>query len=86
MAYDKTPHGYLRWDTPVAPEHENATRKWFGYELQPQSLITIRGIGIYEPMINANVDRPLGTGDWLIMLFHHPPRLDKKSKFGFNSS
>ena len=55
-------------------------QKWFGDELQPQSLMTIRGIGIDEPMINANVDRPFGTGDWLIMLFHHPARLDKNSK------
>lgn len=27
-------------------------------------------------MFNANVDRPIGTGDWLIMYFHERPRLD----------
>jgi len=27
--------------------------------------------------VNANVDRPIGTGDWLIMLFYQPARLDK---------
>jgi|TARA_B110000902_G_C14277247_1_gene575356 AraC-like DNA-binding protein len=72
------PPDYLRWNT--SSEGDKVKRRWFGDELQPQSLFTIRGIGIYEPMINANVERPIGTGDWLIMLFHHPARLDKTQK------
>ncbi|WP_339719964.1 AraC family transcriptional regulator [uncultured Paraglaciecola sp.] len=78
MKETKTPPDYLRWNTPLECDQGKITRKWFGDELQPQSLMTVRGIGIYEPMINANVDRPYGTGDWLIMLFHHPARLEQK--------
>ncbi|MGJ8680922.1 helix-turn-helix domain-containing protein [Paraglaciecola sp.] len=78
MKKNKTPPDYLRWNTSLEGQQGKVTRKWFGDELQPQSLMTIRGIGIYEPMVNANVDRPYGTGDWLIMLFHHPARLDQQ--------
>lgn len=80
MTYNKKPPGYLRWDNALEADQSKVTRKWFADELQPQSLINIRGIGIHEPMVNANVDRPLGTGDWLIMLFHQPARLDKNQK------
>jgi AraC-like DNA-binding protein len=52
-------------------------RQWFGDKLVPEATFRVRGIGIREPMFNANVDRPLGTGDWLIMLFHQAPRLDR---------
>ena len=51
-------------------------RQWFGHELDPGSVFSVRGIGIREPMFNPDVHRPIGTGDWLIMLFHAPVRLD----------
>jgi len=54
-------------------------RQWFGHELIPEAAFNIRGIGIREPLFNPDVHRPLGTGDWLIMLFHSPPRLDRLS-------
>jgi AraC-like DNA-binding protein len=34
------------------------------------SSFSIRGIGIEEVMRPGMVDRPIGTGDWLIMYFH----------------
>jgi len=80
MFNETKPPDYLRWNTLLEGDKGKVKRKWFGDELQPQSLLTIRGIGIYEPMINANVDRSIGTGDWLIMLFHHSARLDKDQK------
>ena len=52
-------------------------RQWFGHELMPDATFNVRGIGIREPLFNPNVDRPMGTGDWLIMLFHKPARLDR---------
>lgn len=75
MNYDISPPEYLRWNSSLTGD--NVKRQWFGNELQPKSLFTVRGIGIYEPMVNTDVERPIGTGDWLIMLFHHPARLDK---------
>ena len=54
-------------------------RQWFGHELEPDSLFNIRGIGIREPLFNTDVHRPLGTGDWLIMLFHEPSRLERSN-------
>ena len=51
-------------------------REWFGDQLNPGTVFSVRGIGIREPMFNENVHRPMGTGDWLIMFFHEPPRLD----------
>lgn len=80
MTDRNSPPDYLRWNTSLECEQGKVTRKWFGDELQPQSLLTIRGIGIFEPMINADVDRPYGTGDWLIMLFHSPARLKENQK------
>lgn len=76
----KNPPDYLRWNNTLSDGHDKVIRQWFGDELQPESLMTVRGIGIKEPMINANVDRTIGTGDWLIMLFHQPARLVKKQK------
>lgn len=55
-------------------------RQWFGHELTPTAAINVRGIGIREPMFNVNVNRPIGTGDWLLMLFHEAVRLDPKRK------
>lgn len=36
----------------------------------------VRGIGIRESMPQGFVNRPLGTGDWLLMCFHTPVRVD----------
>jgi hypothetical protein len=52
-------------------------RQWFGHELAPKNPFTVRGIGIREPQFRRNVHRPHGTGDWLVMLFHKPPRLER---------
>ncbi|MEM1295263.1 MAG: helix-turn-helix domain-containing protein [Verrucomicrobiota bacterium] len=54
-------------------------RQWFGHELAPEAAFNVRGIGIREPLFNPDVHRPIGTGDWLIMLFHHQPRLNRKN-------
>lgn len=77
---NRNPPDYLRWDNALSDDQDKVIRHWFGDELQPESLMIVRGIGIKEPMVNANVDRPIGTGDWLIMLFHQPARLIKKQK------
>lgn len=37
--------------------------------------LSIRGIGVNETMPPTFVDRPNGTGDWLLMLFHDPVQL-----------
>lgn len=39
---------------------------------QPQAKLHVRGIGIREVMPPCLIDRPLGTRDYLIMLFHDP--------------
>lgn len=46
----------------------------------PLSPTAVRSIRIYEPMVNVNIERSIGTGDWLIMLFHHLARLNKDLK------
>ncbi len=66
------------WSKLPADKRRKWDRQWFGDELIPGAAFKVRGIGIREPMFNADVDRPLGTGDWLIMLFHQAPRLDRR--------
>ncbi len=34
--------------------------------------LTVRGIGVQESMPPCIIDRPKGTGDWLLMLFYDP--------------
>jgi AraC-like DNA-binding protein len=70
------PPAFVMWNALPPDENRTWDRQWFGHELLPEATFNVRGIGIREPMFNQNVDRPLGTGDWLIMLFHEPPRLD----------
>lgn len=71
------PPAFVMWQVlPEDPGHP-WKRQWFGHELAPKAPFTVRGIGIREPLFNPNVHRPHGTGDWLIMLFHNPPRLDR---------
>jgi len=67
------------WHDLPANEDRDWERQWFGLELQPEAAFNVRGIGIREPLFNPNVHRPFGTGDWLIMLFHHAPRLEPEN-------
>lgn len=71
-----TPPSFVMWDSTPDGDTLNWKRQWFGHELDPKAVFVARGIGIREPMFNSNVDRPLGTGDWLIMFFHEAARLD----------
>ncbi len=74
------PPGFVMWKS-VPPEQTNGwQRQWFGNELDATAVFNVRGIGIREPMFNADVHRPNGTGDWLIMLFHEPVRLRRAQK------
>ncbi|WP_220498472.1 hypothetical protein, partial [Stieleria mannarensis] len=56
------------------PKHEQLgwERHWLGNELDPSAVFNVRGLGLREPMFNADVFRPIGTGDWLIKFFHEP--------------
>jgi hypothetical protein len=72
------PPSFVKWTALPVDEERNWERQWFGHELNPSAAFTVRGIGIREPMFNANVNRPMGTGDWLIMLFHEASRLDRR--------
>ena len=74
-----TPPAFVKWYTLPPDELRTWERQWFGQELMPTSTFNVRGIGIREPMFNQDVDRPIGTGDWLIMLFHEPPRLERNN-------
>jgi AraC family transcriptional regulator of arabinose operon len=73
------PPGFVMWNVLPANERRTWERQWFGNELDPDATFNVRGIGIREPLFNPNVDRPMGTGDWLIMLFHKPARLDRNN-------
>jgi AraC-like DNA-binding protein len=77
--HDVRPPEFVKWkNSPLSDSV--GFRKWYGADLDADAVFNVRGIGIYEPMFNENIDRPYGTGDWLIMLFHHPSRLDKSLK------
>lgn len=67
------------WGESTGDEDQDWQRQWFGHELTPEAAFNVRGIGIREPLFNPDVYRPRGTGDWLIMLFHSAPRLDRFS-------
>lgn len=71
-----SPPSFVMWDSTPDGEATEWKRHWFGHELDAKAVFNVRGIGIREPMFNADVDRPLGTGDWLIMFFHKAARLD----------
>lgn len=74
-----TPPRFVMWNDLPDRGSRDWEREWFGLELNSEAAFNIRGIGIREPLFNPNVDRPLGTGDWLIMLFHHAPRLVQRN-------
>ena len=69
------PPAFVMWNAIPTGADVDWQRQWFGHELDPQAVFNVRGIGIREPLFNADVHRPMGTGDWLIMLFHAPARL-----------
>lgn len=72
------PPKFVMWKSLSLGEEPGWQRRWFGNELDARAVFNVRGVGIREPMFNANVHRPVGTGDWLIMFFHQPARLDCK--------
>ena len=77
---DASPPSFVMWNAVPPGTELDWQRQWFGHELDPGAVFNVRGIGIREPMFNADVHRPMGTGDWLIMLFHEPVRLDPDRK------
>lgn len=77
LKIEAPPPSFVLWGERPEISGQSWKRQWFGHELCPESLFNVRGIGIREPMFNPNVHRPLGTGDWLIMFFHQPPRLKR---------
>ena len=71
------PPTFVMWESIPEGQKLGWQRYWFGNELDPTAVFNVRGLGLNEPMFNANVDRPIGTGDWLIMFFHQPVRLKR---------
>lgn len=70
------PPAFVMWQELPSDSARPWKRQWFGHELAPHVPFIVRGIGIREPLFNQNIHRFVGTGDWLIMLFHDQPRLD----------
>lgn len=68
---------FLMWQTVDKSKAKGWERYWFSHGLNPKLNFNIRGLGLFEPMVNTNVDRPYGTGDWLIMFFHRSAKLNK---------
>lgn len=71
------PPKFVMWKSMPLGQTPGWLRQWYGNELDPHAVFTVRGVGICEPMFNANVHRPIGTGDWLIMFFHKAARLER---------
>lgn len=63
--------------------HLGGIKRYFSSQGRLSRDLEIRGIGIHERMSPGLVKRPLGTGDYLLMLFHDEacigtkPRLEK---------
>ena len=74
-----TPPRFVMWRSIPPGKDSGWQRQWFGNELDPSTTFNVRGLGIREPMFNPDIDRPIGTGDWLIMFFHEAVRLDRDS-------
>lgn len=74
------PPAFVMWNPVQQGSDLGWKRQWFGHELEPNAVFNVRGIGIREPMFNSDVERPMGTGDWLIMLFHFPARLNPRRR------
>lgn len=76
----RRPPQFVMWKSIPREEQRGWERHWFGNELDPKAVFNVRGLGLREPMFNANVHRPIGTGDWLIMFVHEPARLRRDSE------
>ena len=74
------PPDFVIWNSVPPQERVGWVRHCFGSELDKRASSTARGLGIREQMSNANVQRPIGTGDWLLMCFHEPAQFEPKSK------
>lgn len=46
------------------------TVRWLPKKITPSIFLEVHGYGIYEEMPKKKIDRPIGTGDWLLMHFH----------------
>lgn len=44
--------------------------RWLPKKNPAESYLDVNGYGIYEVMPKKIIDRPVGTGDWLLMHFH----------------
>ena len=44
--------------------------RWLSKKNNPESYLDIHGYGIFEEMPKKMIERPVGTGDWLLMHFH----------------
>lgn len=53
-------------------EKIEALKIFRGPMVSPETTFYIRAVGINERMVPGIVNRPTGTGDWLLMYFHHP--------------
>lgn len=49
---------------------EGSVVRWLNRPITEDAYLEVRGYGIYEPMPKKVIDRPIGTGDWLLMHFH----------------
>jgi AraC-like DNA-binding protein len=56
-----------------APSHAEI-KAWYAHARGARDL-ALRGIGVRERMAPGVVDRPQGTGDWLLAAFHQPVTL-----------
>ena len=65
--------------SPPNPIHSRATvlKQHFPTGPQDSEEFCVHGIGIRELMHPCLVDRPLGTGDYLLMVFHDPVMLGR---------
>jgi AraC-like DNA-binding protein len=50
-------------------------RQFFTPPLGRPGVMSVEGVGVRELMPACMVERPQGTGDWLIMLFHDPAHM-----------
>lgn len=73
------PPRFVMWKSIPRDQQLGWARHWFGNELNSEAVFNVRGLGLREPMFNADVHRPIGTGDWLIMFFHEAARLRPES-------
>jgi len=54
---------------------QNSIRQFFLQPVLQHGLVAVNGIGIGEVMLPCRVDRPNGTGDYLLMIFFDPVQI-----------